>query len=106
MQLAVRIKRKRKTNEEFGLRLGKLSRRKVQRKVFDVSLEIVSFSQELFSNFQLLYHQKSSTKHFSTVCGIKSWTFGTAFPMARIFRLVKATAKIQVSFESYIIKDF
>ena len=39
VQLAIRIKRERK--EEFGVRLGKLHRRKVYRKVLGVRIGIV-----------------------------------------------------------------
>ena len=40
-QLAIRIKRKRKRKEEFGVSLGKLSGRKIYRKVFGVRLGVV-----------------------------------------------------------------
>ena len=41
MQLAIRIKRKRKRKEEFRVRLGKLNRRKDYRQVLCVRLWIV-----------------------------------------------------------------
>ena len=41
VQLAITIKRKRKRKEEFDVRLGKLSGRKVYRKVFGGRLGVI-----------------------------------------------------------------
>ena len=63
-QLAIRFKRKRKIKNKFAVRLGKLSRRKDYRKVFDVRLGIVPFFVELlcenFSSLRNRTHDKVS----------------------------------------------